>query len=75
MHDNNIYIVETKGGALRQLVAAPSASSAKAAVARDIITVRRARPIELLGVDPTTVLDVSKPAADEPAEEHEGVEG
>lgn len=74
MHDNNIYIVETKGGALRQLVAAPSASSAKAVVARDIITVRRARPIELLGVDPATVIDASKPAAIEPADEQEGAE-
>lgn len=58
MSDNNIYIAETVGhSGMRQFVSAASTSSARAAVSRTIITVRRAKPAELLGVNPANVLN------------------
>lgn len=56
--NNNIYIVETKGHpGFTQFVSAPSSSTARAAVNRTIITVRRAKPSELLGVLPSEVFN------------------
>ena len=58
MSDNNIYIAEAEGhSGFTQYVSAASSSAARAALSRAIITVRRAKPSELLGVLPSEVLD------------------
>lgn len=60
MSDNNIYIVEAEGiTGFRKFVSAASSSSAKAAIARNILTVRKATPGELLYVSPADVIDAS----------------
>lgn len=67
MKENNIYVVEvarSDTALIRVLVAAPSSSAAKAHVARTMITARKAKPSELLGVHPNNVMHAnSEPAA------------
>lgn len=58
--EKNIYIVDVARSDTAQItvkVAAGSSSAAKAYVSRTMITARMAKPSELLGVDPNSVVD------------------
>ena len=82
MSDKNIYIVNASNlpgtNNVQFLVAANSSTSARAAVARQFITARKAPPTALLGVRPEDVIDADTglpygtAPSDEPVAEAEG---
>lgn len=60
MKEQNVYFVDvarSDTAPIRVKIAATSSSVAKAFVARTMITARRAKNSELLGMDPSTVID------------------
>lgn len=60
MSEKSIYIVDVARSDTAHIsikIAADTSASARAFVSRTMITARRAKPTELLGVDPSTVVD------------------